>query len=119
MINSSYLIFSGAEKGGKIITANFFKFYKVLLERLRKWSREMDIMASLTLECIRSHNPEYPVLIFIVLIISQLLLNVQSDNHARGNAYRKSPDLYDRIHFLPAEVSPGNLEVVFQHSRKV
>jgi hypothetical protein len=79
----------------------------------------MNIMASFTLEGIRSHNPEYPVLIFVVLIISQLLLNVQSDNHARGNAYRKSADLYDRVHFLPEKVSPCNLEVVFQHSRKV
>jgi hypothetical protein len=53
----------------------------------------------------------------MMLIITQLTENVNSNKHAAGNANGQPKDINENISLLPANVSESSLDIIFNHGR--
>jgi hypothetical protein len=49
------------------------------------------------------------------LIKAKLVINPQQDQRSTGHAYSQSKDIDQGECFLTQEVTPGDLEVIFEH----
>ena len=52
------------------------------------------------------------------LLIAELKANYQVDDQAGADTEGQAQDIDDACNFIPQEVSPGNFEIVSEHSNQ-
>jgi hypothetical protein len=63
--------------------------------------------------------PRNPACIFIILIKSEFMPDINKDDHTRGDTNCQAKDVYQGKRFVFKQVSPGNDQVVFDHGKQL
>jgi hypothetical protein len=57
--------------------------------------------------------------VFMMMVITGFMYNVQRYEHATGEADSQSQDVDKRKKFIASDIAPGNFKVISQHGRSI
>ena len=57
----------------------------------------------------------YPIRLFVVPIVGQLILHIEKDEDTAGHPHGKARDVDGRESLVPDQIPEGDLEIVLQH----